>query len=274
MSVFVSLTSTSFRLEVLRYTLLSLKEQSLKPDQINLCISKHQYLSDEGITDLPDWLHTLETNNEVTINWVNNTGPYRKLLPTLESAEVGDLIVTCDDDVIYGREWLKCLVNDAIANPEAIICGRARTIKSNMFGGVQSYLRWPIVPGGSRGSQLMPIGISGVVYRKELLLENMVSTEDYKLHAQKQDDIWFYFSRANKDVETYVSRNAENHVHPIEAPGALALSNAFKNANHGRLVRLYAFFINKVKGYLGYSICANDIAYKKSKHYRANILKS
>ena len=268
MSVFVSLTSTSFRLEVLRYTLLSLRAQSLKPDRIVLCISKQPYLSDEGIEGLPDWLHTLEVNGEVSIDWVDNTGPYRKLLPTLKSAEAGDLIVTCDDDVIYGREWLKCLVNDAITNPRAIICGRARTIKTNMFGRVQSYLRWPIVPGGSRGSQLMPIGISGVVYRKELLLENMISSKDFLQHAQKQDDIWFYFSRANDDIETYVSINAENHVHPIEAPGALALSNAFQNANHGRLSRFYTFLCNKVKGYLGYSMCPNDIAYKQSKYYR------
>jgi len=40
----------------------------------------------------------------------DNTGPYRKLIPALREAEPDDLIVTADDDIFSGRDWLQGLI--------------------------------------------------------------------------------------------------------------------------------------------------------------------
>lgn len=48
MSIIVSLTSTASRLEILRYTLISLTEQTHKPNSIIVNLSKEAYLMDKG----------------------------------------------------------------------------------------------------------------------------------------------------------------------------------------------------------------------------------
>jgi cellulose synthase/poly-beta-1,6-N-acetylglucosamine synthase-like glycosyltransferase len=151
-------------LTVLRHTLISLVEQNHKPDRIVLCISKEPYLIDEGINALPEWLHAMIERDEVELSWVKNIGPYRKLIPVYQQASDDDWIVTCDDDVIYGPNWLSSLVLSGQEYPSAIVCGRARRPAVNPWGRRQSYLNWQLVSPGSRGTELLPIGVAGVLY--------------------------------------------------------------------------------------------------------------
>lgn len=273
MSLIVTLTSTSTRLPVLRHTLLSLLDQSHKPDRIVVCLSKEPYLIDQGIDTLPDWFQRMLDHAEVEVNWVENTGPYRKLVPVYRAATDEDWIVTCDDDVIYGTEWLATLVQSGKDHPAAIVCGRARRPAKNPWKVRQSYINWPLVEPGSTGKELLPIGIAGVLYRKPLLDDGIMRSDDFKQLAPKQDDLWFNLARQVAGTNVVVAPETDSHVYPIEAPGALSATNAMtKSAGWDNFIRaVYDRLSVKFKGYLGMSVCGNDIAIKKLDEYRKNL---
>lgn len=273
MSLIVTLTSTSKRLPVLRHTLLSLLDQSHKPDRIVVCISKEPYLIDEGIDKLPGWFQLMLDHAEVEVNWVENTGPYRKLIPVYRQAKDDDWIVTCDDDVIYGTEWLASLVQSGKAHTAAIVCGRARRPAKNPWKVRQSYINWPLVAAGSTGKELLPIGIAGVLYRKPLLDDGIMRSDDFKQLAPKQDDLWFNLARQVAGTNVVVAPETDSHVYPVEAPGALTATNAStKAAGWDNFIKaVYDRLAVKFKGYLGMSVCENDIAIKKLEEYREKL---
>jgi hypothetical protein len=275
MSLIVTLTSISTRLPILRHTLISLLDQKYRADRIVLCISRDPYLNDEGIKELPTWLNGMVGRGEIDVLWVENTGPYRKFLPIYRLACDEDWIVTCDDDVVYGPEWLSSLVHTAEQYPSAIVCGRARRPSTNALGRRQSYLNWQMVPFGSSGKDLLPIGISGILYRKPLLDKHAMESEDFKSLAPKQDDLWFHLARQIVGSNVVVSLEAGKHVYPIEAPGALSVTNAtvhvsgwdkFFSALVDRLVL-------KFKTYLGVPVCENDMVIKRLDHYKESLAK-
>lgn len=265
MSIIVTLTSTSERLTVLKYTLLSLSEQDLKPDHIYLCISKDAYLVDKGLHQIPDWMESLVEAGDIEIKWVKNTGPYRKLIPVFEDASESDLIITCDDDVIYGPQWLSSLVTASREHPDAIVCGRARRILRTPWGGFQSYINWPVAKPGESGKDLVPTGISGVVYKKNLLDKAMMMSNDFLELAPRQDDLWFHAARQRLGVDVVVSSSTSLHVFPVEAPGALSSTNAVSEISgwNSFLRALLDRVFMRMKAVVGMSVCANDVAFKK-----------
>jgi hypothetical protein len=270
MSLIVSLTSTANRLPILKYTLLSLTEQSLPADRIVVNLSREPYLLDQGVSELPAWLTTMEENHKgLEINWVKNTGPYRKLLPVYAEATDSDVLVTCDDDVIYGVEWLKSLVDCANENPDDIVCGRARKPIYNLHGGQQSYINWPLALPGTEGRDMIPTGVSGVLYRKPLLDRQVMASNDYLALAPKQDDLWFNLARQVAGNKVMVAPETAQHVFHIETGQTLASTNASKTSSGwNRFVRaVLQRLLLRTKGFLGFAVCDNDLVLRKLRNY-------
>ncbi len=267
MSIIVSLTSTSERLDILRHTLMSLCSQTLKPDQIIVNLSREPYLYDKGIQNIPAWFKLFHYRN-IRINWVKNIGPYRKLLPVLKNANKNDIIVTCDDDVIYGSNWLKKLLRSCNQFPDSLICGRARRPVVNIFNRHQSYINWPIITKSCQGIDLIPIGIGGVCYRNKLLDLNFIYSDEFKMLAPTQDDLWFKIASYRKGVEVRVAENIDGEVSPIQTKGSLYSVNASKNLKSSRHQFFYAIaerFALRSKSYLGIPICENDTVWHNLK---------
>jgi hypothetical protein len=200
MKVILTCTTTYERQSFFYYGLQSLINQSLKPDLFLINISDEPYLADSGFTDLPDWLE----NNKLTINRVKNTGPYRKLLPALDFAEEEDLIVTADDDVLYGKEWLETLIHHSHKNPEAIVCGRGRQMKRTLFNGWKNYPHWNNIREETRGAFILPIGVGGVVYRKPLLDLGFLNDPSFLAIAPSTDDLWYKIASLLKNTPVCV----------------------------------------------------------------------
>ena len=104
--VYISLTSIFDNQNRLLQTLQSIMNQTIKPDKIFLYLSDKPYILDTGFKDKKITDTTLLTfindNSIIDINWVNNTGSYRKLLPLLKDKWDEDcIIITIDDDNIY-----------------------------------------------------------------------------------------------------------------------------------------------------------------------------
>lgn len=263
--IIVSMTSTSYRFNLVRYTLLSLLNQLVKPDKIILNISKQPYLKDEGILAVPYWFKYYE-NNGVEINWVENTGPYRKLLPTFLLSNDSDIIVTCDDDVIYGESWLGSLIKEHEKYPDSIVCGRARKPVKNFLGNLRSYSLWPVVNSDKNGMDLIPIGISGVLYKKSLMDLDFLYDNRFLLEAPKQDDLWYKISSARKKTNVRVATNTYKYVFPVETYITLYQENSsvsYKWKWDNFFIASLERIISKIKAYFGFENSANDLVWRE-----------
>lgn len=199
-NVIVSCTTTKNRLPLLYYMIKSIKKQSLKPDVLYVNLSPIKDLLNNIQDNVPD----LFEQDFIQINWTEDVGSYRKLIPIIEKAGTEDLIITADDDILYGLHWLERLVNLAEEYPNNIVCARARNIKKNFFGNWQNYSRWDIVSTPKEGMYILPTGCGGVVYRKHLLDLDFLFDPAFKRLAPSTDDLWFRMATLRKNVPVLV----------------------------------------------------------------------
>lgn len=188
--VILTCTTISSRLDLLFYTLSSISRQSYAPDVVYVNVSREPYMLDEGVADVPSWVSELGA----TVREVANDGPYRKLLPTISNCEDSDLVITFDDDVLYGRMWLERLVDRATMFPNHIVCGVGRRISRLRGDRFQGYKRWAQVSRTEDGLWLLPIGVGGVAYRRHLLDMEMLTTGEFRRLAPRTDDLWYRVS--------------------------------------------------------------------------------
>ena len=268
MKTIISLTTISSRIDSLRFVLYALTNQSLMPDVIYVNISSESYMSDDGIKKIPEWAEEF-TKKAVVFNFVENIGPYRKLNPILEIIGEDDLLIVCDDDVIYGHQWLESLVGSAKANPNSIVCARARMITKGIFGRTKSYIFWNHAVENNSQEELLPVGAGGVVYRKRLIDFEFIKNKVFKRIAPLQDDLWYRHASLITGVPVYVCTNAWNNVYPLLLPEGLYLSNTTTfSANDSVLSRFLKTKMRYVMGYLGFSVTKNDFVWKDICKYR------
>src|SRR5690554_4208808 len=195
--IVVSLTTTSQRIELCRATLLSLTTQSLIPNEIIANLSKQPYLRDKGIKD-NDILLTLTEGipaplkDIISIRWVKNTGPYRKLIPALQQAEKNDCIITADDDIFYNKNWLKLLLKDFNPNERTIHASRVRVKSKNIFGKYTGYNFWPLVKSSSvmTNNWIITYGGGAVLYRK-WFRDELIENDEFLIVSPTSDDLWY-----------------------------------------------------------------------------------
>jgi len=262
--VFVSCTSTSCRLDLLFHTLSSLKRQTLIPDRLFVNLSDEPYLQDAGIKNPPAWL----ADDAFEVNWVENTGPYRKLLPVLAFVDNSDIIVTADDDVLYHPDWLASLTQISEDNPESIICARAREVKRNWLGGWDSYASWKLIPEKKAGLNLLPIGNDGVLYKKSLVDLDFIYDQKFKEIAPSTDDLWFRMAslRNNTNVMVYPEIGKRNF-HIDHQLGLENINLEKRLAERKILVILYRYLKRRILGGFGIAMSENDRAWKRIYQY-------
>jgi len=241
--------------------LISLKKQSLQPDIIYVNISKEPYLFDDGIQELPDWL---ETNDKVIINFVENTGSYRKLIPLFEQRLVSnnDLIITADDDILYGENWLKNLVKESDNYPDAIICSRARKMTKNIFGNYTNYSMWNLIGKSKKQKNILPTNGAGTIFKKSFLDLSFLLNKEYLDIAPTTDDLWFKMASMTKNVEVLVCPYIDrDNIYLKHSSGLDSINFHYYKKNF--IKRIYNKTIGKVLDYFGIARTKNDLAWKK-----------
>lgn len=254
--VIVSLTTTNERFRYLYYALESLRLQTRQPDIVVLNLSREQYLNDEGISDLPDWLE----RHDIEVRWVPNTGSYRKLIPTLQDAEDTDLVVTMDDDILYGPHWLERLVRHAEAHPTKLVATRARRIRKTPFRGWQNYGSWALINEPITGHLVLPTGGAGAVYRKNLMDMDFLVDPAFLELAPTADDLWFRMASLLKGIAVLVDPaiNRDNTF--------LTHELGLEQTNSRRAQRIWEIMLGRrlgvaVKAKLGINDTPNDYAW-------------
>ena len=209
--VFVSLTTISSRLSRLSDVLNSLLSQTITPDRIILNISSEPYLLDSGIAfgDLPLAVRDLIGTGLVEIYGVRNTGPYRKLLPTLRRFSSSPfLVATADDDAIYPPLWLEGLY-EAYMREKCIISYRCRVIEFRNEK-VAPYTTWPLLgydapepsSNGLKSVYLLPTGVGGVFYHSRFF-PDLSLLDSLRELAPKQDDLALRVATLVQNIPVY-----------------------------------------------------------------------
>ena len=264
MNIIVSLTTTYSRLSLLFYTLQSLRRQRYQDFRIVINLSKEPYLIDAGINEVPDWM----VGEDVSIRFVKNSGPYRKLIPLINEINDSDIIVTADDDVLYGEDWLGKMVERAELYPDTIVCGRARLIKKNVFGRHQNYANWPAILTQQIDEEILPIGCAGVAYRKALLDLVFLNDESNLELSPTSDDLWFKLASFMNGTKVYVDPDIESGCVYLQHSMGLQEINLYRNNVEWSFFRRVGQKLVKIiKDYLGISLAKNDFSWRRSSSY-------
>lgn len=195
----ITLTTISSRLGHIHLVIESLLAQDFPAHayEVRLHLSKHPYLLDQGCPSLTAALQKLLEGNRgrFRIVYVENTGPYRKLLPVLN--EVYDyetekfcktLIVTTDDDTVYPPYFLSRLYEHYLQH-RCVIGYRGRSMRFDS-GKLVQYKKWQKTIQENPSLLNVPTGKDGVLYSPLHLNPKILNIALAQQHAPKADDLW------------------------------------------------------------------------------------
>lgn len=268
----VNLTTTHQRLKLCRIALTSLLLQSRLPDRINLWVSREPYLRDRGIADhraLDQLLDELPVPHRdlVRIRWVTNTGPYRKLIPALREAGADDVLVTADDDIFYGRDWLAGLLRHFERNHQQPVAARVRKKSFNVLGIKTSYLYWNVITEKSAVDDDFVITFGGgAVLKKSAFQPEDIASDAYLDMSPTADDLWYSRMLRNSGCRIQVVPDVLPELTFLVHKDGLGNEN---NLNvRSFLTRIRFRFWDSVVGRWGVPVSENDRAYRRlEKHF-------
>jgi len=184
--VIVSLSTFGDRIHGTALTIESLFEQTVKPNRVILNLGR-QF---EGKGKIPGSLKLLERRG-LEITFTRDIGPFTKLLPTL-AAHPNSTIITVDDDIIYGYDFISNLVNEHIQHPSEIIAPRCRMIETGRHKHISGFLDWKLAPDGSEANmRFLPEGVNGILYPPGSLDERVFDEKTFLSLCPSTDDFWF-----------------------------------------------------------------------------------
>ena len=182
--IIVSLTSIPSRFRTLHLVIRSLITQSHHPKKIVLWLNRD--IKDK----VPNSLLKLQGELfEICYSDLNCS--HRKLIHSLEKYP-DETIVTCDDDMIYSKNWLYLLYKAHLVHPDRIIGNHTLHINYDDNRNPLPYRDWRYPPEESVNIKaLIPIGAWGVLYPPKCLHPQVLDIDLFLEIAPKNDDLWF-----------------------------------------------------------------------------------
>lgn len=191
----ISLTSISGRETALLKTLYSLLNQTVKLP-IHLWLSEDAHLIDSGFPNrvVDPWFADL--SGEITVHWVPNEGPYRKLLPALKMFP-NESILVVDDDTEFDKTFVEFCLH---MFKDGVMAFRANKITD------KPYNEWEQITGKPvEGLQLFSKGNGGVIYDAKLFQDaSFHDSSKYLSICPTNDDIWFNMWRIKQKIPLQV----------------------------------------------------------------------
>jgi predicted O-methyltransferase YrrM len=197
--VYVSMTTIFQRQRQCAQALLSLTQQTLQPKQIYVFVSEKPYLLDKGIRRYcldPTLSEVVMKYPQIVVEWVENEGPYRKLLPFLKKfwQKENCVVITCDDDVVYKKNFIETAI--CLWKEKACCIG---------FEGsrIHSSLQYNsfISAKGTQDLWNLATGVGGVLYEPKWFTNKAIfDWKDYPYN----DDLWFTPWRISANIPCYI----------------------------------------------------------------------
>lgn len=182
--VIISLTSIPSRLQTVHLVIRSLLVQEVSPKKIVL------WLNDTLKDHIPRALQQL-VSERFEIHYSPLDCPHLKLIHTLK-AFPNEVIITCDDDVMYRKNWLSLLYNEHKKQPKMIVANHTIHINHDSDGNPLPFKKWRYPKTGKTNPwAITPLGHWGVVYPPNTLSETVWDESLLLQLAPKADDLWF-----------------------------------------------------------------------------------
>lgn len=237
--VIVSLTSIPTRTHVLGTCIDSLLQQTMPADQVVLWLSTRNFPRRDA--DLPEDLLG-RVCDRFRIAWVDgDIAPHKKYFYAMQ--EYPDaLIITVDDDVIYGETLVESLYQGHLENPHAVISERANLIMFRPDGSLREYDGWIYNCQFLRGTpsyQLLPTGIAGVLYPPGALPEAAFDLDAIQNTSLRADDLWLKIMATLNGYPVWMPRKEVGYeaIEEVQSVG-LWRENSFQGGNDAALNRV------------------------------------
>lgn len=184
-NLYISFTSFPARINDVWKVVVSLKNQTIVPEKIILWLSKDQFPSKNSIPrDLWNQVGDLFEIQMVDGDIRSHKKYYYMLLQHPEKS-----FITCDDDVIYDSGMVERLLECAKNNQGCVIANQTWKIEWDNEGNAFGCGTWKSgIP--YEKTDLMQIGIGGVLYPPHCLHELVTKTEIFMSATPMADDIW------------------------------------------------------------------------------------
>lgn len=198
--VIISLTSIPTRLSTLHLVIRSLLNQNSSPKKILL------WLNNDLKSDIPKKLQKLQ-GNIFEIKFSKLTCSHRKLIHSLKDYP-DEIIITCDDDLMYRKNWLSLLYKEHLKYPKDIIANQTSHINFDNNDKTLPFKKWRkkyITKFNQKA--LVPIGAWGVLYPPNSLHKDTTKVDLFLKYTPKADDLWF---KAMAILNNTLSRQAKN----------------------------------------------------------------
>jgi FkbM family methyltransferase len=251
----VSLTSYPARFENLPLTLLSLTNQTVKPDNIIL------WISETDKNKLTGEILSFSTQG-VQIKFCADYKSYKKIIPTL-ILYPNDFIVTADDDLFYRSDWLEGLVKSYEGN-NCVVAHRGHKITFSSTQNVKPYKDWLWEHRSSKPSHLLfPTSGAGTLYPPGIFHADILNSELFRTLTPNADDIWLYWMVR---LRAGVFKSTSNP-HPLiewkqKNEKTLWKNNILKGENDIQFKNV----LNRYKSFFD-----SDLNFKPSEHYKFNV---
>ena len=211
--IIVSLTTYPGRIDIVHKTIITLLQQTMKPDEVILWLAEEQFPDKK----LPKSLTDLEQYG-LSIRWCNDIRSYKKLIPTLKEYPQ-DIIITFDDDYYYDKNTVKNLYEEYLNYPNCVIGTRAMRLvpdkKCHRFNLIR---RSYIYDDTYLPSYLnTTIGFGGVLYPPCALSEDVLDEDKFMSVIPTNDDIWFWANAVKNGTKIVAMKNGYKIKHfPLE----------------------------------------------------------
>jgi hypothetical protein len=185
--VVVSLTSHGRRLRSVSLAIESIVSGSVRPERLVLWVDddadRARALRSRPLRRL------IARGLELRVG--EPVGPHGKWWPYVQSEAHHTLpLVTADDDIRYGRAWLRALLDAHTANPDTIHCHRAHRIVATADATLAPYMTWPPCRSTIPSHASFLTGVSGVLYPPALLDALRDDGDGFRQTAPHADDVW------------------------------------------------------------------------------------
>lgn len=222
--VIVSLTSIPSRLDSLHLVIKSLYNQTVLPKKIIL------WLNESLKESVPKSLDQLQSDI-FQIKFSHLTCSHKKLIHSLKE-QSSEVILTCDDDLIYDKGFLKNIYEEHLIYPNEIIANRTVQIKINKLGEYLAYKEWRKKEKLINDKIFLGIGAWGILYPPNCMSEIVFNEELFLKLTPKADDLWFKGMSLLKGTLTRQSNKITKE--PIPIIGSQKVSLKKENVDNNK----------------------------------------
>ena len=232
----ISLTSWRLRLPSLPLSLVLLLQQSLRPKEIVVWLTREDFQMFDG-----------EVRNRfgefgVRFGICDDLKSHKKWLPMIEEGHRTPFVV-CDDDTIYPTSWFERLV--AEDRSDAYVGAKCHWIICDQSGLIAPYSVWKkqIRTNGEPSHSVFITGCGGAVIHPDRIPREFLDRSAITQKCPKADDIWLKAAHLAAGIPCYKTR----YSFPcLELPGTyesgLAKSNVDDGGNDEQIRNVSQYF--------------------------------